>query len=108
VAKIIEEEGRDDDPICREPLPNFLPYLVRAWRRQSKPAPTDSAPGSGPKTRRGRVIDLGWVPATDPRYQSGWNFLSGKNLNPRSGKASTETSPPPSTKPPEEDKPQAK
>ena len=37
---------------------------------------------------------------TDPRYQSGWNFLSGKNLSPPSGKASTETSaPPPQAKP---------
>lgn len=51
----------------------------------------------GPKTRRGRVTFHGFVPATDPLYQSDWKFISGKNLNPPSGKASSET---PSTKPP--------
>jgi hypothetical protein len=30
------------------------------------------------------------LPDTDPRYQSGWNFLSGKFLNPRSKPPSTE------------------
>jgi hypothetical protein len=29
----------------------------------------------------GRLIDKGSVPDTDPRYSSGWNYLSGKNLN---------------------------
>jgi hypothetical protein len=33
----------------------------------------------------GRVIYEGSVPETDPRYTgSRWNYLSGKNLNPRS------------------------
>ena len=36
----------------------------------------------GPKTRQGRAIYHGFVPDTDPRYKSGWNYLSGKNLNP--------------------------
>ena len=34
----------------------------------------------------GRLIDKGSVPETDPRYQSGWNFLAGKNLNPMPAK----------------------
>ena len=49
--------------------------------------------------------------APDPALRSHGNFLSGKNLSRPSGKASTETSPPPSTKPsapPEADEPQAK
>ena len=28
-------------------------------------------------------VDLGWAKDTDPIYSSGWNFLMGKNLNPR-------------------------
>ena len=43
---------------------------------------------TGPKTRRGGITYRGSVPATDPRYQSGWNFLSGKNLSPPSPKPS--------------------
>ena len=31
----------------------------------------------------GRLIDNGFVPDTDPRYSSGWNFLAGKNLRPQ-------------------------
>jgi hypothetical protein len=31
---------------------------------------------------KGRVIYKGSVPDTDPRYKSGWNYLSGKNLKP--------------------------
>jgi len=60
----------------------------------SRPKPDPAEPpleAPGPKTRRGGATYRGSVPATDPRYQSGWNFLSGKNLNQPSGKASTET-----------------
>jgi hypothetical protein len=32
----------------------------------------------------GGVTYHGYVPDTDPRYKSGWNFLSGKNLSPPS------------------------
>jgi hypothetical protein len=31
---------------------------------------------------KGRMICRGFVPDTDPRYNSGWNYLSGKNLRP--------------------------
>jgi hypothetical protein len=31
--------------------------------------------------QKGRVTYHGFVPDTDPRYGSGWNFLTGKNLN---------------------------
>jgi hypothetical protein len=34
-----------------------------------------------PTQPKGRVIYKGSVPDTDPRYASGWNYLSGKNLN---------------------------
>jgi hypothetical protein len=34
------------------------------------------------KTQPGRVIYHGSVQADDPRYSSGWNFLSPKNLRP--------------------------
>jgi hypothetical protein len=37
----------------------------------------------------GSHIDEGWAPDTHPIYSSGWNFLSGKNLNPRFKKQST-------------------
>jgi hypothetical protein len=32
---------------------------------------------------KGRVTYHGFVPDTDPRYGSGWNFLAGKNLRPQ-------------------------
>ena len=35
----------------------------------------------GRKIPMGRVIYEGSVPDTDPRYNTGWNYLSGKNLN---------------------------
>jgi hypothetical protein len=35
------------------------------------------------KTRLGGATWHGFIPETDPRYQSGWNFLSGKNLRPK-------------------------
>jgi hypothetical protein len=38
------------------------------------PQPTSS------KRPAGKATYHGSVPASDPRYQSGWNFLSGKNL----------------------------
>lgn len=34
-----------------------------------------------PTQPKGRLIYKGSVPDTDPRYDSGWNYLSGKNLN---------------------------
>jgi hypothetical protein len=34
-----------------------------------------------PTQPKGRLIYKGSVPDTDPRYNSGWNYLSGKNLN---------------------------
>jgi hypothetical protein len=39
------------------------------------------------------VIWKGWVPDTDPRYKSGWNYLSGKNLSQPSGTKSQEATP---------------
>jgi hypothetical protein len=39
VAKIIELESSDDDPICKERLPNFLPYLVRGLPPSKTPTP---------------------------------------------------------------------
>ena len=43
------------------------------------------------KTPRANVIWKGSAPATDPIYTGGWNFLSGKFLNPRSEKKSGKT-----------------
>jgi hypothetical protein len=39
---------------------------------------------TGKPIKLGKLTYHGFVPDTDPRYNSGWNFLSGKNLNPRS------------------------
>ena len=33
------------------------------------------------KTRRGRIIDEGLVPDTDPIYERGWITLTGRNLS---------------------------
>jgi hypothetical protein len=49
---------------------------------------------TGKEIRVGRVTWKGWVPDTDPRYGSGWNFLVGKNLNQPSGTKSREATPP--------------
>jgi hypothetical protein len=38
-----------------------------------------------PKQKGGATYH-GFVPETDPRYSSGWNFLAGKNLNPMPAK----------------------
>jgi hypothetical protein len=35
-----------------------------------------------PKQKAGATWH-GFVPDTDPRYSSGWNYLSGKNLTPK-------------------------
>ncbi len=49
------------------------------------------------KPKRGGLTHLGSAPLDDPRYGSGWNFIGGKNINPRSeptsedSKARTET-----------------
>ena len=32
--------------------------------------------------QKGRATYHGFVPDTDPRYSSGWNYLSPKNLRP--------------------------
>ena len=45
---------------------------------------------TGKPTREAEVIYKGSVPATDPRYGGGWNYLSGKNLNPHSARPSRE------------------
>jgi hypothetical protein len=42
------------------------------------------------KSPKAGITWKGFVLDTDPRYRSGWNYLSGKNLNPRSEKASKE------------------
>jgi hypothetical protein len=34
-------------------------------------------------TKKGKVVSLGWFPDDDPIYQGRWNFLIGKNLNPK-------------------------
>ena len=53
-----------------------------------KPEPLDTAATdkktgtTGKKTQAARVIYKGSVADTDPRYQSGWNFLTDKNLAP--------------------------
>jgi hypothetical protein len=49
---------------------------------------------TGKKTQKGGVTYHGFIPDTDPRYKSGWNFITGSNLNPRS----TEPSPAPQEK----------
>jgi len=36
-----------------------------------------------PTQPKGQVTYKGSVPETDPRYNSGWNYLSGKNLRPK-------------------------
>jgi hypothetical protein len=35
---------------------------------------------TGPKTPQGSLTFHGFVPDTDPRYASGWNYLSGKKI----------------------------
>jgi hypothetical protein len=44
---------------------------------------------TGQKTKPAGATYHGFVDDTDPRYQSGYNFLSGKNLNPQSATPST-------------------
>jgi hypothetical protein len=43
---------------------------------------------TGKETPKALGIWEGFVPDTDPRYGGGWNYLSGKNLNPHSAKPS--------------------
>ena len=45
---------------------------------------------TGKPIKLGRHTYLGLAPDTDPIYKAGWNFLSGKNLSPRSKNQSTE------------------
>jgi len=33
--------------------------------------------------QKGRATYHGFVPDTDPRYSSGWNFLIGENMTPK-------------------------
>jgi hypothetical protein len=54
-------------------------------------------PPPGPP--KGRLIYHGSVPDTDPRYSSGWNFLSGKNLNQPSNEKSPNEAPETERKP---------
>ena len=49
---------------------------------------------TGKKMPLGRLTYLGSLPATDPRHQSGWNFISGKNLSPPSRKPSAKPAAP--------------
>jgi hypothetical protein len=44
---------------------------------------------TGGKNRKGGATWKGFIPDTDPMYKSGWNFLSGKNLNQRSTEPSS-------------------
>jgi hypothetical protein len=56
---------------------------------------------TGPKTPQAGATFHGFVPDTDPRYNGGWNYLSGKNLNlppPPEQQASTEQQPEQSSK----------
>jgi hypothetical protein len=45
----------------------------------------DKEPSVGSKpTKKGKVISLGWAKPDDPIYtNAGWNFIMGKNLNPK-------------------------
>ena len=36
---------------------------------------------TGKQIRKGGLIWHGWAKDTDPIYQTGWNFISGSNLN---------------------------
>ena len=46
-------------------------------------APDDS--WCEPPTRKGKGVSLGWAEPDDPIYtNAGWNFIIGKNLNPKS------------------------
>jgi len=53
------------------------------------PKPDITTPA--PRKKGGSVTYLGSIPDNDPRYQSGWNFLMGKNLR-QSAKPSGEKS----------------
>ena len=59
---------------------------------------------TGQKTQKGGATYRGSLPATDPIYKSGWNYLSGKNLNPHSGKPSSAPNQPPK-RPPKNQRP---
>ena len=55
-------------------LTDYLQHAVQAIT--GKPSPI-----SWP--RKSSLLDLGWMAYDDPRYQGGWSFIGGKNLNPR-------------------------
>jgi hypothetical protein len=73
-------------------------FMSTSERNQSFSAtlPADDPSTTGKPIRQGRITWHGFVPDTDPRYKSGWNFLSSKHLNPRSPQQS-EKPPQPST-----------
>jgi hypothetical protein len=52
VAKIIELESLDSDPICTERLPSFLPYLVRALPRSKTESSSPTKPPEPPAAQR--------------------------------------------------------
>jgi hypothetical protein len=72
----------------RSPLVDDFQEL-RAMVKRSKPEKKPIATPDKP-IKWGGLTHHGFLPVTDPRYQSGWNFLSGKFLNPRSEKPSNE------------------
>jgi hypothetical protein len=51
-----------------------------------------------PKILPGGTIYLGLVPDDDPIYRGGWNFLTGKNLKPKSSRPSETSSQAPTRK----------
>src|SRR6185295_18466319 len=50
-------------------------------RRANRMTDTPEKPDT-PKPKKVKSISLGWAEDTEPIYQGGWNFISGKNLNP--------------------------
>jgi hypothetical protein len=53
--------------------------IAQAPEVETLPEPAKQPPS---KTKGARIVDLGWRNDTDPRYNRGWTFLSGKYLNP--------------------------
>jgi hypothetical protein len=57
------------------------PRPAEVFRQDLLPAKCYSLSMTEQKTRPAGATYHGFVPDTDPRYNSGWNYLSGKNLN---------------------------
>ena len=86
-------DSKPNDPMYSEGPQSYSPHWARPVVKPASPKP--------PTQPKGRLIDKGSVPDTDPRYSSGWNYLSGKNLNlppPPEQQASTEQQPEQSSK----------